>query len=782
MKSILNTLVKTAFWLLFLVDIFITILVVVPPKIKAYTYSNVVYDRNNKLLQASIAKDGQWRFPELDSIPSNFETALIQFEDKRYYRHFGVDLIALARATFQNLRSNKITSGGSTLSMQLARIDYNLKTTSILGKLNQALKAFHLELHFSKKDLLKRYISLAPFGSNVVGIEAAAWRYYGRSSNNLTWAEAATLAVLPNAPGLIFPGRANKNLEKKRNFLLAKLKDKGLINREDYLIALQEPIPNKPKSLPQKTPHLAQFISKNKHLYQSKTSIDADLQQRVQEIANRHVRVNAQNEIMNVAVLVADINSMEVLAYVGNHTIPELTQYAGWVDNIHGKRSTGSVLKPLLYASAMDDSKILPNSIIEDIPTNFSGYAPKNYDKIFRGAVSASVVVARSLNVPSVRLLYQYSLQKFHRQLQRLGLHSINKPASYYGLSLILGGAEESLWNLCATYASLAKGLQHFLEHHSYPNNAISTFHLSINNNTNSTVSSTFPISAGSLYYMFEAMQDVHRPDEEKGWQYFNSSQKIAYKTGTSFGYRDAWAIGLNGDYIVGVWVGNSSGEGRDGLTGVQKAAPILFETFKQLSQNNWFSVPYDNLIEVSVCVKSGLRSSVYCNETAKEFIPLKATRTSSCKFHRTITVDTSETYRVDRSCTETDNIKQVNWFVLPPVAEWYFKNHNPWYKSLPPIDPNCKKQDLGNMRFIYPENFARIKIPIELDGQKGAVIFKLAHRQSSTKVYWFLDNTYLGETQNEHSIEAKPLPGTHNLRVVDENGEIINHSIYVIN
>ena len=406
---------------------------------------------------------------------------------------------------------------------------------------------------------------------SIVGLEAASWRYFGRSPAQLSWAESATLAVLPNAPALIFPGKNQKLLLEKRNRLLNKLFEKKIIDEETYSLAIQEPLPQKAFSIPNAAPHLLnRSIAENGEGKRISSSLEFGLQKEVTRLVNDHAISWRGNEVHNCAALVLDIEKGTVLAYVGNSKSVNNEDHGNQVDVIAAPRSTGSLLKPFLYAGMLSDGVLLPEMLVPDIPTQLGGFTPQNFNLTYEGAVPASRALSRSLNIPCVRMLQQFGLEKFHHLLGNLGLHSFNRPASEYGMSLILGGGEGKLMEMCGAYAAMARTLTFFNKTGKYCVNEFrNPEYLLANQSKDETEKFPRVLSAASIYLTFEAMADVSRPDIDASWQRLASGQKIAWKTGTSFGFRDGWAIGLNNKYVVGVWVGNADGEGRPGLTGI---------------------------------------------------------------------------------------------------------------------------------------------------------------------------------------------------------------------
>ena len=540
---------------------------------------------DGSLLGARIADDGQWRFPSSGKVPVKFEKSLLTFEDSWFYWHPGINPVSIFKALIRNIKEGEIVSGGSTITMQVARISRGNKKRSYSEKIIEMFSALKLEMFRSKKTILRLYADNAPFGGNTVGLQAAAWRYTGKPAEDITWAEAAALAILPNSPALVYPGKNQERMKKRRDDLLHKLYLRKYIDSLTLSLALDEPLPGEPKPLPSKATHLTDYFYITNRGNTTHTTIDPNLQERATEILNRHQAELEDNFIYNSACLVADVESGTVLVYVGNSTLPEVLNHGGNVDIIRSLRSTGSILKPVLYAGMQQSGDILPDAIIADVPTRFPGFSPKNFDLTYSGAVSASTALSQSLNIPAVKMLQKYNPEKFLGLLHRTGFTTFTKPAEYYGLSLILGGGETTLWDLTGVYASLSRVLNRFNTEKKYFKEDFHELSL-VAGKTKTAAVTEDPdptLSAGAIWLTYEALQKVNRPESESGWQYFSSSPGLAWKTGTSFGFRDGWAVGTTPRYVVGVWTGNASGEGRPGLTGITAAAPLLFDLVNML-------------------------------------------------------------------------------------------------------------------------------------------------------------------------------------------------------
>ncbi|MBN2519867.1 MAG: penicillin-binding protein 1C [Bacteroidales bacterium] len=756
----------------------------IPSQFSNINYSTVVFDKDGYLLNAHIANDGQWRFPPSDSIPHKYEKALLLFEDEYFYYHPGINPLSLFRAAWQNISAQKIISGGSTISMQTIRLSNQAKRT-IWNKFIEAIKAIRLETRYSKKEILNLYASHAPFGGNVVGLEAASWRYFGRPSHSLSWGEAATLAVLPNAPGLIHTKRNRELLQKKRNRLLLKMLQKNFIDSTNYNMSTIEPIVEHPSPLPSLAPHLMNYYFK-KNTNNRKTSLQINYQEKATKIVNRFSRRYAQNHIYNASAIIIDNKTNKVLVYIGNSSHNDIEDYGENVDVIQAPRSTGSILKPFLYASCLQDGLILPTCLIPDIPTYYSDFSPQNYTKSYDGAVSANDALSRSLNVPFVKLLNEYGIDRFINQLRNMGITTINHNKDYYGLSLILGGAEANLWDLASVYSSMARTLSNYtLTNGKYMKD---DWQLpTIIQSTDTTKSSVlfeepFVLDASVIWYTVLAMEGVHRPEEETGWEMYQDSRRIAWKTGTSFGHRDAWAIGITPEYTVATWVGNASGEGRPGLTGGTTASPIMFELFRMLPQTSWFKKPFDAMIPAKICKKSGFLASENCEETDSMLIPNVGYHNVTCPFHKLIHLDKNGIYQVNSDCYETKKMQHKSWFVLPPVMEWFYKQKHPFYIPLPPYKKGCHANTSSPMQMIYPTRNTKIMIPKNMQGESEKVVLKLSHRNPSAHIYWHLNEQYAGETFRFHQLELFLTPGSHKLTIIDDQGNKLEKNITCLN
>jgi penicillin-binding protein 1C len=419
-----------------------------------------------------------------------------------------------------------------------------------------------------------------------------------------------------------------------------------------------------------------------------------------------------------------------------------------------------------------------------------NGFSPRNFSHDFDGAVAADKALIRSLNVPAVHMLREYRYEKFYSLLQELGMSTLNKPADHYGLSLILGGAEGTLWDITGMYASMSRSLGTYFQYAGKERYKRTDFHQptyrasQLNTDEISTEKTeTSVLSAASIYFTFDALKEVFRPGEETGWRYFASSRNIAWKTGTSFGFRDGWAVGVTPEVAVGVWIGNADGEGRPGLTGSETAAPVMFEIFSQLQQKaGWFDVPNAETREVIVCTLSGHRATSHCTELDTVLVPVNGLRSTSCPYHRIVHLSQDMKFQVHDKCVPLSAMTHVKWFVLPPVQEFYYRSLHQRYKALPPFRADCENSlAVVSMDMVYPKDNTKLFIPRELDGNPGRSVFELAHRDPKIKVFWHLDGKFVGSTTTVHHLPLNPSPGRHVLTLVDENGLELRRTFEIV-
>jgi penicillin-binding protein 1C len=747
-----------AIFLLLIVILYLTI----PPSKPLFSnsYSTIINARNGELLHAFLNNDEQWHFPpDTSKIPQKLKSAAIAFEDENFYKHFGVSISALTRAAYQNYKQGKIVSGASTIPMQIARMRKPKKRT-YLNKALEIAFAIKLDLHFSKDELLSLYLNHAPYGGNVIGYRTASLKFFGKEPNQLTWSEAATLAVLPNAPGLIYPTKTSDALMRKRNGLLRKLFENAIITEQTYQLALLEPIPNQFIIFESHAPHLAQNLKKKQPNTKSiTTTIDLSIQQQCNRIAQRHAHKYEFYGIHNLAILVADTKTGEIRAYIGSPNFFDFNN-GGQVDGVLAARSSGSILKPFLYALSIDEGLITPESLIRDLPTFFDGFSPKNASREYQGVARAKDALVQSLNIPAVRLLNSYGVFQFYTFLKEAGVSTLFRSADEYGLPLILGGAEVSLWDMVSLYRGLA-------------NQGIFTENTVIK--SQSANSSMQLISTGGCYLTLEMLKDLKRPGSEYFWERFSGSRPFAWKTGTSYGHKDAWAIGVNPEYTIAVWVGNFNGDSNKNLSGAISAGPILFDILQSLphkSSRSWFEKDEIDFKQITICKLSGFRATDACTQTDTIDVPYGMKPLKACDYHEFRYFSTNGKYQSCSRCWHLIGNEKKSVTIYPPDIAFYLREKGQYIEKLANHYPKCPAFKADNsLKIIYPNMDAKLFLPRDFNGKTQPVICKAGHTGMGKKVYWYLDDVYLGVTTHEHKMAVIFNQGWNTLKVIDEFG-----------
>lgn len=693
-------------------------------------YSKILYDKNGEILSVFLNDEEQWHIKSTD-IPKRLKIAVINYEDRKFYSHFGVDFLALMRAFVNNFNSTQ-RSGASTISMQTIKL-WDKKDRTYFNKFNEIIQSFALENAFSKDEILKLYLSNAPYGGNLVGYEAAILFYFDKNPKDLTWAQAALLAILPNQPGLINLEKNKTKLLNKRNKLLAKLYERKLINKDIYELSLKEPLPNfKPRK--NIAPHLALRLlnDDNKEIF---SSIDKKIQLKIEKKAKEFSYTLQQKGIQNLAIILADTKTRKVLAYVGSQDFYDMVNL-GQINGNTAKRSVGSTLKPFLYALSIDEGIVAPESILLDVPTFFSNFNPQNANKKYYGIISAREALQRSLNVPFVSLLQDYGYEKFFYKLKTF-LNFEDENYKRYGLSLILGTKELSLEDLVKLYLGLAN----------YGELANLSF---IRDENLSGVVRMF--SKGSAYLTLEAMKELQRV----GLENYNKEKIISWKTGTSYGRKDAWAIGATPKYTLGVWVGNFNGEANANLYGVSIAGDLLFEILGLLDEVDLEFAPSDDLMTIKLDSISKYRYDENLNTSyIHTLYPKEANILRTSPFLKKV-----YEYQGKELDSKDIHFKDAKAFIkldLPAYALHFFQQRNFKFSS--------KK----GVNIIYPKDNLKLILAKDLNGMKGLVA-KVANLNNE-KLFWYLNQKLIYEG-NENTQNLNLKEGKYQLFIISQSGE----------
>lgn len=693
-------------------------------------YSKILYDKNGEILSVFLNDEEQWHIKSTD-IPKRLKITVINYEDRKFYSHFGVDFLALMRAFVNNFNSTQ-RSGASTISMQTIKL-WDKKDRTYFNKFNEIIQSFALENAFSKDEILKLYLSNAPYGGNLVGYEAAILFYFDKNPKDLTWAQAALLAILPNQPGLINLEKNKTKLLNKRNKLLAKLYERKLINKDIYELSLKEPLPNfKPRK--NIAPHLALRLlnDDNKEIF---SSIDKKIQLKIEKKAKEFSYTLQQKGIQNLAIILADTKTRKVLAYVGSQDFYDMVNL-GQINGNTAKRSVGSTLKPFLYALSIDEGIVAPESILLDVPTFFSNFNPQNANKKYYGIISAREALQRSLNVPFVSLLQDYGYEKFFYKLKTF-LNFEDENYKRYGLSLILGTKELSLEDLVKLYLGLAN----------YGELANLSF---IRDENLSGVTRMF--SKGSAYLTLEAMKELQRV----GLENYNKEKIISWKTGTSYGRKDAWAIGATPKYTLGVWVGNFNGEANANLYGVSIAGDLLFEILGLLDEVDLEFAPSDDLMTIKLDSISKYRYDENLNTSyIHTLYPKEANILRTSPFLKKV-----YEYQGKELDSKDIHFKDAKAFIkldLPAYALHFFQQRNFKFSS--------KK----GVNIIYPKDNLKLILAKDLNGMKGLVA-KVANLNNE-KLFWYLNQKLIYEG-NENTQNLNLKEGKYQLFIISQSGE----------
>ena len=735
-------------------------------------YSTVVLDKDGKILRAFLNQTEQWQLPpDSSNIPDKLKTAVIEFEDRYFYYHPGVNPFSIVQASFKNISSAKIISGASTLTMQVARL-MKPKRRTFANKFVEILQALKIELWYSKEQILQLYLNHAPYGGNIRGYRTASLRYFRKMPDQLTWAEAAMLAVLPNAPGLISPQVNRAQLQEKRDGLLLQLKENGTIDNETYRLAKLEPVPEGSNPIEMHAPHAARLLKRNDSSKHGiiHTTLDKDLQIQTELLLKQHMDFLKSYGINNGAALVADTKSRKIRAYVGSQEFFDFDNQ-GQVDGVQALRSSGSILKPFLFALSIENGTLLPETKIQDVPSFYGTFSPSNADETHAGLVTAKEALIQSLNVPAVRLLYTYGTYPFYKFLKTAGLKTLFRSSDDYGLSLILGGAEVTLVDMATLFCGLA-------------NEGQFTPLTLVKGVQSSQQTPQKLLSKASSYLTLEVLRELKRPGNEYYWEQYQRQWPFAWKTGTSYGQRDAWAIGVSPEWTIAVWVGNFDGKGNTNLGGARSAAPLLFDIFNALPKKNeesWFEKPEEDLAEIELCRDTGYKVGPNCRSGLKAKAPYNSKPIKICPYHESIFVAVNEQVQVCSICWQGMEYKKIPVLNYPPKVVKYLQERGHNIGQMIPHKPGCSAQVERNMvEILYPEENTRIWLPRDFGSNLQKVTLQAASRGKNRKLFWYVDDRFIGETQSKH-VQAMTLKrGWHDLEVIDNIGNRARNRFYV--
>lgn len=752
---------------------FIVVLVVLnivfPPKINV-SYSTLITDKKGEILHAFLSTDEKWRmYVELKEITPTLRKAILAKEDKYFKYHFGVNPIAIFRAAFNNITKNRRTSGASTITMQVVRM-LNPDERTYWNKISEILRAIQLEIFYSKDEILQMYLNLVPYGSNIEGIKSASYLYFQKSPDRLSLAEVTTLAIIPNRPTSLRLGTKNPLIVEERNkwlkrFQQAKVFDSQLVND-----ALREPLTVFRHEAPKDAPHLSLRLKKqfaDEAIIHS--SVSKATQSKVEQMVANYVNRTRAMNINNAAVLVINNETMQVEAYVGSAGFNDKLD-GGQVDGVQAIRSPGSALKPLLYATAFDKGIITPKNIINDVPTNFNGFEPENFDRKFNGKVSVEFALANSLNIPAVKVVKDLGKTALIEQLKKADFQTVKKQEKDLGLSIVLGGCGVTLEEMTQLYAAFAN------------DGNWRKAKMLADKLTEKRLSNASIISPSATYLITEILAQIKRPDLPNNFDYTYRLPKIAWKTGTSFGRRDAWSIGYNKKYTVGVWVGNFSGEGVPELSGAEIATPLLFQIFNTIDYNTssvWFRQPKD-VVSRQVCAESGDLPSEYCSNKILDYSIKNISHTRKCTHLKKIYVNLSESMSYCTQCLPVDGYKEKLYSNLAPELISFYELKHILYEKIPTHNPNCTRffKTANNAPIITNPNNGSEYFLSENDTQQMQLACQTAN--DVREVYWYINDRLLQKSSASKPVFVTPTLGKLKISCTDDKGRSSSISVMV--
>lgn len=753
--------------LLFLALLLADLMFPVPVEKLTLPESQRILDINGKLIRVFQSIEGGYCFyTPLNNISEHLINATLVHEDRWFYYHPGINPHAIIRAAWMNLRAGRVVSGGSTITQQLARM-IDSRPRILSAKIVEALRAFQIELHYSKSEILEYYLNMAPYGGNIYGASAASYIYFGKSSEELGPGEAALLAGIPLAPSKLRPDTNPDGAEVRRDEILKRMLNKNYIDKKQYNRSLHEDVPESRRKFPFYAP---QFTQKLHLTYvdstEIKTTIDLTIQITADKFVKRHLKQLINKGITNSSVIIIDNRTSHILAYIGSGDYFD-NKNSGQVDGVVALRSPGSTLKPVIYAIGLEEGKIIPSSLLEDIPVSFGGYSPENYDETFSGQVPVSEALAKSMNVPAVNLSMSVGSTKLYETLKECGFTSLSKPSSYYGLSIVLGGVGVRLIELANLYSVFArngnwkpaKGVVWDLP-----------------------IAEKNVFSKGTCYLLSEMLSEVQRPDFPEFWKSTADLPTIAWKTGTSYGHHDAWSIGYTPEYTVGVWVGNFSGEGSVDLVGVSVAAPLLFDIINFLNKNSssWFQKP-TRIREIDVCTISGMPATELCSESKKGILIDSISMVEPCTYHRAIMIDKKTGNSICKACAEAIDWYDSTFCVYPVSITSWMKLHGRQINSIPVHNPECQYYTTGQSpKILLPENDIEIVIRKGIPLKDQQIALRAGVGNDVKVVHWFENNRLIYKGKPDTTLYVNFDIGNYILKCVDQFGREATREIRV--
>lgn len=718
-------------------------------------YSTIITDNKGEVINAYLTQDQQWRMKtELEEISPLLQKTIIAKEDKHFYSHPGVNPFAVARAFFNNLFKMRRTSGASTITMQVAKA-LEPGRRNIWSKIREMFRAFQLELKYSKKEILQMYLNLVPYGGNIEGVKAASLLYFKKNPDHLSLAELTALSIIPNRPTSLVIGRNNDLIIKERNKWLQRFAKENVFTQKEIEDAIAEPLDATRGTVPHYLPHLSYKLKKQNGGDIIKTNINLNIQLKTEKLVEDYIRTQRLRNIKNAAVVIIDNKTHKIITYVGSANFFDTTD-GGQVNGADAVRQPGSTLKPLLYAMCFDEGLLTPKTVMTDVAVNYNGYSPENYDQKFNGYVTVEYSLEHSLNIPAVKGLKLLGHEKMIQKLSNCNFKQIQKDRRKLGLSLILGGCGTTLEELTGLFSSFANDGIYIPPSFTQKD--------SIHNKVKI-------VSPAANYMINEILSKINRPDFPLNWTATERMPKIAWKTGTSYGKKDAWSIGYNKNYTVGIWVGNFSGVGAADLSGANIATPLLFKIFNTIdydSDEEWFIQPKDIDIR-QVCSETGLTPSAHCSSLVTDyFVPLISS-TKICDNWQEIMISPDEKISYCKSCAPQSGYKKKWYKVVEPDMQSWFEDNRIAYQKIPLHNPECELIFKGAAPSITsPLNGTEYLIS-KKNPEPLQLICKTANDVS--KVHWYINNKFYKSSNAGEKQFFVPSEGIVKISCTDDKG-----------
>ena len=729
-----------------------------PDKIE---YSTIITDSKGEVINAYLTKDQKWRMKtELNEISPLLRKTIIAKEDKYFYSHPGINPVAMVKAFFKNVFRMKTASGASTITMQVARALEHRKR-NIGSKIIETFRAFQLELKYSKREILQMYLNLVPYGGNIEGVKSASILYFNKNPDHLSLAEITALSIIPNRPSSLVIGKNNHLIIQERNKWLKRFADENVFSKKETEDAAAEPLTASRATVPHFLPHLSYKLKMRGEVIVP-TNIIMNTQIKTEKLVEDYVRTLRLKNIKNAAVVVINNKTHKVITYVGSSDFHDTTD-GGQVNGAAAIREPGSTLKPLLYGLCIDEGLETPKMVVTDVGVNYSGYAPENYDKKFNGYVTVEYALEHSLNIPAVKSLGLLGKDKLILKLANCDFKQVKKDQNKLGLSMILGGCGATLEELTGLFSAFA-------------NDGIYIAPSYTQNDTNQVPKKI--ISAAADYMITDILSRVNRPDFPLNWQATEHMPKIAWKTGTSYGRRDAWSIGYNKNYTIGVWVGNFSGVGVADLSGGNVATPLLFKIFNTVdydSDAGWFDLP-DDCEQRKVCSETGLLPTDHCSNIVMDYFIPMISSTKQCDNWEETMVSADEKISYCKNCVPDAGYKKKWYRMIDPEMQAWMEENKMVYEKMPPHNPNCEK--------IFKEGVPVITSPNNnteyLINKKDREPLQLTCKTSNdvTKVYWYINNKFYKASSAAEKQFFVPDEGPVKISCTDDKGR--NKNIWI--